>query len=76
MEPTNAEKFIYKLQEVARDTLGKSSDGVCIAQVSIFLDRRGQPLLWYVEKACRIEPSADAKPVLRQILTGLDENDT
>ena len=76
MEKTNAEKFLCKLEEIARDTLGKSSDGVCITQISIFLDRRGQPLLWYVEKACRVEPSADAKPILRQILVGLDDNDT
>ena len=65
----NSDKLISKLREVARETLGKSSDGVCLTTVSIYLDRRGEPLLWYVEKACRLEPSPDAKPVLQRIFT-------
>ena len=68
-EHTNAEKLLFKLQEVARNTLGKSADGVCFTTISLYLDRRGQPLLWYVEKACRLEPSSDAKDILRRILT-------
>lgn len=65
----NQEKLLRKLREVAKSTLNKSSDGVCLATISLYLDYRGEPLLWYVEKACRLEPSADAKAVLQKIFT-------
>lgn len=58
-----------RLKSIAKDTLGKSSDGVCFVTFSVFLDCRGEPLMWYIEKRSRLEPAAGAKAILQQIFS-------
>ena len=60
--------FIAKVRELARNTLFNNKRGVALMSFYMLVDRDGEPLLW-INTAChRIEPSKNAKDVLRRVL--------
>ena len=61
-----------KFRVEARKHLSSSGkrDGVVIVKSTMFLDSEGEPLLWWIEKSARVEPSKAARKTLIRILGG------
>ena len=64
----NRQGFMARLQNAAQDVLRNNKDGVAILQVTVLLERNGNPRLWWINQSARIEPSGNAKEVLGKIL--------
>jgi len=69
MSESRIPDLIAKLKHEAYCALKNNKDGVALVQITILLERDGNPRLWWVDKCARIEPSANAKEVLGKILT-------
>lgn len=64
----NRQGFMARLCSEAQAILRNNKDGVAIVQVTILLERNGNPRLWWINQSARIEPSGNAKEVLGKIL--------
>lgn len=60
--------FTARLQSEARDVLKNNRHGVCVVTTHIAVDAEGNPLVWVVPRAIRVEPSGDAKDILLPLL--------
>ena len=66
------EALMNRCKAEARDALhNNKSDGIAIVTMHIVTGYDGDPLVWIVPSARRVEPSSDAAAALQQILSGL-----
>lgn len=67
--PSRWNNFVARMRNEAQTILRSNYDGVAFIHVSIFVNRDGEPELWWIDKSSRVEPSKDAKKKLREILS-------
>lgn len=63
------DSLVNRIRQEALDTLKNNrSDGVSIVTAHVIVTSKGEPLLWVVPSGKRVEPTADAAEIIRQLL--------
>ena len=63
-------QFVARIRDIAGEILENNKGGVSKVTVHLFVNRDGDPLVWWVSERCRLEPSKDAQEILARVLGG------
>ncbi len=69
MISTKWESFVSRLKLAANQALQNNrTSGVCIVTAYVVITSQGEPIVWVVPDAKRVEPSRDAAAALRLLV--------